>query len=183
MRIIAGEFRGRRLASIGGGRRQSLRPTSDRVRESLFSILAGHMVLNGARVLDVFAGTGALGLEALSRGAKSAVFVDNGKSARDLLKRNISICDADGRARILDRDAIRPGINNGAPYNLMFMDPPYGRGLGEAALKAAVSGGWISEHAVIAWEEGVNVEIPSSFGIIDERRYGSTQIKILEYGA
>ena len=184
MRIIAGDFRGRRLAAIGRGKeKQRLRPTSDRVRESLFNILAGHMVLNGSRVMDIFAGTGALGLESLSRGAECALFVENSKSAQHLLKRNIAICGADNHARMLDRDARILGINSEAPYNLIFMDPPYGQGLGEAALEAAVSGGWISKHAIIAWEEGVNLEIPRAFEIIDERRYGGTQIKILEYEA
>ena len=180
MRIIGGEFRGRRLASVGKGDEAArLRPTPDRVRESLFNILSGRGAIAGARVLDLFAGTGALGLEALSRGAAEAVFVENGRAAQRLLRENIALCGVGNRARILARDARRPGPNPGAPFGLVFLDPPYGKALGEAALDAALAGGWIAPEALIVWEESGAVTPPAGLSINDERRYGGTMIRLL----
>jgi len=142
VRIIGGAHRGRALASIGKGDAAAhLRPTSDRVREALFNVLAGGYgdPASGARVLDLFAGTGALGLEALSRGAATATFVESGRTALSLLRENIARCGAGETARVLPLDARRPGPNPGAPHDLVFLDPPYGKGLGEAALGAALA--------------------------------------------
>ena len=134
MRIIGGRARGLHLAPVGAGDAAAhLRPTSDRVRESIFNLLinGGHgNPVQGARVLDLFAGTGALGLEALSRGATHASFVEDGKAALALIKRNIALMRAEAETQVLRRDATQPGAHGGAGFDLVFLDPPYGKGLG-----------------------------------------------------
>ena len=184
MRIIGGDFRGRRLASVGKGDEAAhLRPTSDRVRESLFNVLAGGYgdPCEGARVLDMFAGTGALGLEALSRGAEHVTFVENGRKSLALLKENISLCRAADRARIVAHDARRLAKTSTVPFDLTFLDPPYGKGLGELALRAVLAGGWIAPNALIVWEENKAVTPPGGMVMIDERQYGDTVIRLLRY--
>lgn len=179
MRIVGGAWRGRKLANLGGGDAAAhLRPTSDRVRESLFNVLinAHGDPITDARVLDLFAGTGALGLEALSRGAASALFVDDGKKAQALLRQNIQLLGAE--ARVLRRDAARLGPAEQA-YDLVFLDPPYGKGLGEKALISARDGGWLNPGAMIVWEEGTAVDAPEGFRQLDARRYGDTHVTIL----
>lgn len=186
MRIIGGTRRGLRLSGVGRGDAAAhLRPTGDRVRESLFNILAGRLgdPVPGARVLDLFAGTGALGLEALSRGAAQAVFVENGRRAQALLRDNIARCRMEARARVLPRDARRPGDNPGAPHDLIFLDPPYGKSLGEAALAAALRGGWIAQAALVVWEENAPLTPPAGLRPLDSRRYGDTVITFLERAA
>ena len=186
MRIIAGQFRGRALASVGkGDKGRHLRPTSDRVRESLFSMLAGGRFgdpITGARVLDLFAGTGALGLEALSRGAAEATFVDKGRVAAGLIRENITKCGVTETARLVQRDATRLGNNPDAGYSLVFCDPPYGKKMGETALAAALAGGWIAPGALVIWEESAAITPPEGLTLRDERRYGDTVIRILEAG-
>ncbi|WP_272009630.1 16S rRNA (guanine(966)-N(2))-methyltransferase RsmD [Roseovarius sp. ZX-A-9] len=184
MRIIGGAFRGRRLASVGvGDIAARLRPTADRVRESLFNVLvnAHGAPQPGARVLDLFAGTGALGLEALSRGAAHATFVENGRKAQDLLGQNITLCRVEDDSRVLRRDVRRIGPVEGAPFDLIFLDPPYGRGLGEQALQAAVQGGWLAPGALVVWEENAAVTPPAGLKVLDVRRYGDTVITLLEH--
>jgi 16S rRNA (guanine966-N2)-methyltransferase len=184
VRIIGGAFRGRRLASLGKGDAGAhLRPTADRVRESLFNVLTSRFgdPCSGAQVLDLFAGTGALGLEALSRGASRVVFVENGRTALGLLRQNIALCDVSDRACILQRDARKIGACPGAAATLVFLDPPYGKALGEAALAAALAGGWIAPGAWIVWEEHAAVTPPAALALCDERRYGDTVIRIFEY--
>ena len=177
MRIIGGAHRGRRLASVGKGDAAAhLRPTSDRVRESLFNVLAGYGVIEGAKVLDLFAGTGALGLEALSRGAAQVRFVENGRVAQKLLRENITLCRAEDQTQVIARDARR--IGPGEAHDLVFLDPPYGKALGEAALAAALEGGWIGPGALIVWEESAGVSVPEGLRLLDERRYGDTVIRI-----
>lgn len=180
MRIIAGDFRGRALASVGKGDAGAhLRPTTDRVRESLFSVLTHLNVIKDAQVLDLFAGTGALGLEALSRGAQSATFVDDGRTAQGLLRKNIDLTGATARATLVRRDATRLGPNLSEPHDLVFLDPPYGKELGQKALAAASSGGWIAPNALIVWEEGKPMEAPMGFELHDARKYGDTHISFL----
>jgi 16S rRNA (guanine966-N2)-methyltransferase len=188
MRIVGGRLRGARLAAPGekGGGAARLRPTSDRVRESLFNLLAhgGHAeppAPEGMRVLDLFAGTGALGLEALSRGALRVQFVDDLGAARALIRENVETLGVIGQAKIYRRDATRLGPCRGAPYDLVFLDPPYGRGLGEAALAAAAEGGWLAPGALIVWEEAAEaaVTLPQGAELLEERRYGDTVIRIL----
>lgn len=182
MRIIGGNRRGLRLAEVGEGDMAAhLRPTSDRVREAIFNLLinAHGNPVTGARVLDLFAGTGALGLEALSRGAAEAVFVDDGAKAGALIRANIARMKAEGETRILRQDAARLGPNPGAPFTLVFLDPPYGKALGEAALAAARKGGWIAPEAMIVWEEGMAPVPPEGFTRLDQRRYGETFVTLL----
>lgn len=185
MRIIGGAHRGRALASVGKGDAAAhLRPTSDRVREALFNVLAGGYgdPVTGAEVLDLFAGTGALGLEAASRGAARVSFIENGRKALAILRQNIALCRAEERCRVFAVDARRPGINPGAPHDLVFLDPPYGKGLGEEALAAALDGGWISDAALIVWEDSAAITPPEGLRLIEARRYGDTVIRFLERG-
>ena len=183
MRIIGGEHRGRALASVGKGDAAAhLRPTTNRVRESLFNVLAGGYgdPASGARVLDIFAGTGALGLEALSRGAEFVGFVEDGRKAQSVLKQNIALCRAGAETKVFRNDARRLGVNQEAPYDLIFLDPPYGKALGEAAMDAALKGGWISENALIIWEENSPIALPDGLQLIEARKYGDTVISFLE---
>ncbi|GGH33631.1 16S rRNA (guanine966-N2)-methyltransferase [Cribrihabitans marinus] len=180
MRIIAGDFRGRALASVGKGDAGGhLRPTSDRVRESLFSVLTHLDAVQGAAVLDLFAGTGALGLEALSRGAAHATFVDQGRVAQDLIRRNIALTGCAERTELIRRDAARLPANPGTPCDLVFLDPPYGKGLGEKALLAAEAGGWLAAGALVVWEEHAAMPAPPGFALQDTRRYGDTHVTLL----
>lgn len=182
MRIIAGRFGGLALTSVGKGDVAAhLRPTTDRVRESIFNLLNGGRFgepIKNARVLDLFAGTGALGLEALSRGAAHVTFVDDGAKANALIRKNIDLCNAREQTRLLRANASRPGVNQDAPYDLVFADPPYGSMLGELAIKAALKGGWLSDDAIIVLEEGSAVPPLVGFDQLDQRRYGNTQVMI-----
>jgi 16S rRNA (guanine966-N2)-methyltransferase len=183
MRIIGGARRGLQLADVGAGDPAAhLRPTSDRVREAIFNLLinGGHGdPVTGARVLDLFAGTGALGLEALSRGAARVAFVDDGATARALLRRNIEKMQAMGSTDVWRRDATRLGPNRGPGFGLVFLDPPYGKGLGEAALASCVEGGWLAPSAMVVWEEGAAPLPPPGFDLLDQRRYGDTLLTLL----
>jgi 16S rRNA (guanine966-N2)-methyltransferase len=190
MRIIAGRHRGTRLAALGAGDVAArLRPTSDRVRESLYNLIAhgGYAEPppppHGMRVLDLFAGTGALGLEALSRGAAAVTFVENGRVALGFLRANVAALRAGEGCTILARDATRLGVNPGAAADLVLLDPPYGRGLGERALAAAIAGGWIAPGALVVWEECAPVVPPAGLTLLDARRYGETMISILRAAA
>lgn len=184
MRIVGGNLRGLGLTPVGRGDAAAhLRPTSDRVRESVFNLIRHGRkgeLLEGARVLDLFAGTGAMGLEALSRGAAFVTFVDNGRAAARLLSENIARARARDMTRLLRRDATRIGPADDAPNTLVFVDPPYRKGLGERALAAAAKGGWIAPGALIVWEEGARCEPPEGFSAIDSRRYGTTFVTLLE---
>ncbi|MEM9144968.1 MAG: 16S rRNA (guanine(966)-N(2))-methyltransferase RsmD [Pseudomonadota bacterium] len=185
MRIVGGRFRGQRLAALGavGGGAAHLRPTSDRVREALFNLIAHGPYgtqPEGARVLDLFAGTGALGFEALSRGAERAVFVDDFAAARGLIRENAERLGLLGETKIWRRDATRLGPCRGAPYDLIFADPPYRSGLGEAALASAREGGWIAPGALVVLELAGD-ETPPALPWLDPadaRRYGETQIML-----
>lgn len=185
MRIVGGSHRGRKLTPPDNDR---VRPTSDRVRESLFNVLAHNsfsdLDLEGARVLDLFAGTGALGLEALSRGAKFCLFVDDHTASRGLIRSNAEILGVTGQIKLFRRDATKLGTREGGAgpsFDLVFADPPYGKGLGEKALAAALAGGWLAPKALIVLEEDseTDVEIPPGFTLLDQRRYGGTQVLFL----
>ena len=180
MRIIAGQHRSVTLASVGKGDAGAhLRPTTDRVRESLFNVLTQYDVILGARVLDVFAGTGALGLEALSRGAAHVTFVDDGRVAQNLIGQNIAKLRAQSQTSLVRRDALRLGVCEGAVYDLVFLDPPYGKSLGEKALIALAAGGWLAPDALIVWEEKAPMPAPDGFTLRDHRRYGDTHVTVL----
>ena len=177
-------MRGLRLATVGkGDPARHLRPTPDRVRESLFNLLEhggfGDPV-PGAEVLDVFAGTGALGLEALSRGAARVAFIDEGRVASALLAENIARAKAEGETRVIRRNAVRPGPRVGEPATLVFLDPPYGKGLGNKALEALAAAGWIAPGAIVVWEENAAQEAPAGFRVVETRRFGETVLSILE---
>jgi 16S rRNA (guanine966-N2)-methyltransferase len=178
MRIVGGRFRGHALK---GPSSDAVRPTSDRLRETVFNILAhgyGDAVA-GARVLDLFAGTGAMGLEALSRGAAFALFVDNGAAARGLIRENVEALGLGGQSRLFRRDATRMGpAGPNEPFSLVFCDPPYGQGLAERALASCAAGGWLTEDALIVVEEaqGVAVKLPAPFSEIETRDYGQTKL-------
>ncbi|WP_425092859.1 16S rRNA (guanine(966)-N(2))-methyltransferase RsmD [Tropicimonas sp. S265A] len=181
MRIISGRYGGRRLAQLGKGDASAhLRPTPDRVREALFSSLRAGAYgdpITGARVLDLFAGTGALGLEALSRGAAHVTFVENGRVALGLLADNIRMLDVASQTRVLRCDARRRGDTPDAPFDLIFLDPPYGKGLGGPALALP---GWIAPGALVVWEDAQPQDPPPGFALRDQRRYGDTHITVLE---
>src|SRR3569623_3542098 len=154
MRIVAGKFRGKTLLSP---KDESIRPTADRVREAKFNILASRLgpSLDGRRALDLFAGTGALGREALSRGASNVVFVDIGAEARGLIRDHIEAFGAGGTTKLLRRDATDLGpAGSIRPFDLVFLDPPFGGGLGEQALASARAGGWLAREAAIVVGEG-----------------------------
>ena len=183
MRIVGGENRGLRLAEVAEGDPSAhLRPTSDRVREAIFNLLEGGRygeALARARVLDLFAGTGALALEALSRGAGAAVLVDDGRAAARLIRENIRRAGREGQARLLARDATRLGPNAEAPFSLLFLDPPYGKGLGQRALAAAREGGWLAPGALVVWEEAGPMMPPPGTMLLDRRTYGGTTVTLL----
>lgn len=187
MRIIGGEFRGRALASVGKGDAGAhLRPTTDRVRESLFNVLLGGRYddpITDMRVLDLFAGTGALGLEALSRGAGHVTFVENGRKAQSLIRENISLCDAKARSKLFTRDATRLPANPGDPFDLVFLDPPYGKSMGEAAMKAALASGWVAQDALILWEENKAILPPQGCKALETRGFGGTNISFLRWNS
>jgi 16S rRNA (guanine966-N2)-methyltransferase len=180
VRIIAGKFRGVALAGVGkGDTAAQLRPTTDRVRESLFSVLNHLDVIEGARVLDLFAGTGALGLEALSRGASHVTFVENGRAAQRLIGLNVAKLKVQAQTDLVRRDARHLPGRTGAPFDLVFLDPPYRRELGGSALVCADKGGWLTTEAFIVWEEAFEVSVPEGFALVDRRRYGDTHVTLL----
>ena len=180
MRIVGGRLRGRALAAP---KTQSIRPTADRLRESLFNILmhAYGDSVSGARVLDLFAGTGALGLEALSRGAAFAQFVDDGVEARALQRQNVEALGVAAITRIFRRDATKLGpVHPVEPFGLVFLDPPYGMGLAEKALTSARDGGWLSGDALIVVEEIAGAfKAPNGFDEIERRKYDDTEFTFL----
>jgi len=182
MRIIGGEKRGLKLADVGEGDSAAhLRPTTDRVRESIFNLLVNGTHGNPipqARVLDLFAGTGALGLEALSRGAARVAVVDDGLAARALLRQNIEKMRAMGVTDVWRRDATKMGPCRGEGYDLIFLDPPYGMGLGEQALASCLADGWIAAGAMLVWEESKAPLVPAPLEQIDQRKYGDTIVTL-----
>ena len=181
MRIVGGRLRGRALNAPAS---RAIRPTSERLRESIFDILTHRYpdLLAGARVVDLFAGSGALGFEALSRGAAFALFIDDGAEARALLRGNVEALSLGGVTRIWRADAARLGAAPaGAPFTLAFLDPPYGKGLAGPALAALAAGGWLAAGALCVVEEAAKAEIvaPAGFGAQDERTYGDTKVVFL----
>ncbi|WP_395645598.1 16S rRNA (guanine(966)-N(2))-methyltransferase RsmD [Terricaulis sp.] len=184
MRIVGGTFKGRALAAPAG---RETRPTSDRARESLFNILT-HAEwspgLDGRRVLDLFAGSGALGFEAISRGAAFALFVETDAAARGAIRDNVEALGLFGNTRIHRRDATDLGAKPaglGEPFDLVFLDPPYHRGLGEAVLAKLGAGGWITADALIVFECAED-EAPAlpTYETLDERTYGAAKVLFLK---
>jgi 16S rRNA (guanine966-N2)-methyltransferase len=181
MRVVGGNLRGRALASPKSA---AIRPTADRLRESLFNILVhayGDPVA-GARALDLFAGTGALGIEALSRGATFALFVDQSAEARALLRENVTALGLGGTSRIFRRDATKLGpLHPLEPFSLAFLDPPYGQGLAQAALSSVLAGGWLLPGALIVVEETTKAQFaaPADFTELERRTYDDTEFIFL----
>ena len=186
MRIVSGAFRGRAITAPAG---QATRPTSDRARQAVFNILE-HAPwtpgLHGARVIDLFAGSGGLGLEALSRGAGFCLFVETDEAARGAIRDNIDAFGLFGQTRVHRRDATdlgtKPGAD-GAPFGLAFLDPPYSRGLGEQALAGLAAGGWLAPGAIVVFERGSG-EAPFAvpgFEVLDARDYGAARVHFLRW--
>ncbi len=188
MRIVAGKHRGRRIAAPEG---HDVRPTSDRARESLFNILQhgsftsdGTSPLIDAHVLDVFAGSGALGLEALSRGAAHLTCIENSATARSALRANAKTLGETARVTVVQADATKLPTATGAPCRLVLVDPPYRSGLAAAALAALAERGWLAEGAICVIEISAAepLDAPAGFTPLDERRYGKAKLVFLRYG-
>jgi 16S rRNA (guanine966-N2)-methyltransferase len=185
MRVVGGRLKGRVLQ---GPKSDAIRPTSDRLREAIFNVLAHGLAKHDiddpvpeARVLDLFAGTGALAVEALSRGAAYAVMVDDGAEARGLQRGHVESLGLGGITRILRRDATKLGqVEPFEPFTLAFCDPPYGKGLGEQALASALAGGWLRRGAIVVLEEraGLDIVLPAPLKLLDQRDAGEGQILI-----
>ena len=182
MRVVGGRFRGQQLVTPAG---DATRPTSDRVREAVFNILLHGIdgfTLDEIRVLDLFAGSGALGLEALSRGAAFCLFIDDAVEARGAIRENIEKLRLTGESKLFRRDATRLGeAAQMGQFGLVFLDPPYGRGLAEPALIALAGGGWLAPGAVVVVEEAgtVDLQVPAGFTRLDRRDYGDTAVHFL----
>jgi 16S rRNA (guanine966-N2)-methyltransferase len=175
-RILAGTWRGRKLAAPPG---LDTRPTSARARQAMFDILlhapwAGHGFMQTARALDVFAGTGAFGLEALSRGAAAATFIENSAEALAALRANVAACNAKDRARVVATDALHPPA--GTPHDLVFLDPPYGQGLVGRAVAALTAAGWVAPAALMVAEFGPEDEVAAGETVLAARRHGKAQL-------
>lgn len=181
MRIVGGQWRGRKLLSPES---QTIRPTTDRMRESLFNILEHNYEVADTVLLDLFAGTGALGFEALSRQARFCLFVDQGKESAKIISAQQRVFSCEQRSYLVQRDATNLGhflsVQNVAPspFNLVFCDPPYGRGLGERALVSCLDGGWLQHEALVIVEEKADYAFqwPQGFESIDSRIYGESQL-------
>jgi 16S rRNA (guanine966-N2)-methyltransferase len=181
MRVVGGRLKGRNIASPAS---RDIRPTADRLRESVFNILvhAYDDPLPGARVLDLFAGTGALGIEAVSRGAAFALFVDNGAEARALLRNNVEALALGGVTKVYRRDATDLGpAHPMEPFSLVFLDPPYGKGLAEKALASLRDGGWLTAGALLVVEEAKTAAFaaPEGFAEQERRAYDDTEFVFL----
>ena len=187
MRIVSGEFRGKAIVTPPGER---TRPTSDRARQAVFNILehaAWSPGVRDLRVIDLFAGSGALGFEALSRGAAFCLFVETDELARGAIRQNVDSMGLFGRTRVHRRDATdlgtRPGAD-GPAFDLAFLDPPYGKGLGEQALARLATGGWLVDGAVVMFERGSDepdFEV-AGFEKLDARDYGAARVHFLKFG-
>ncbi|WP_024507598.1 16S rRNA (guanine(966)-N(2))-methyltransferase RsmD [Bradyrhizobium sp. ARR65] len=181
MRVVGGRLRGRNLASPAS---REIRPTADRLRESVFNILthAYGDPISGARVLDLFAGTGALGIEAISRGATFALFVDNGTEARALLRNNVEALGLGGVTKVFRRDATNLGPAHPVePFALAFLDPPYGKGMAEKALGSLRDGAWLTSGALVVVEEAkaAGFAAPDGFEELERRAYDDTEFVFL----
>src|SRR5262245_40346150 len=184
MRVVGGRLRGRRITAPSS---QEIRPTADRLRESLFNILihAYGDPIGNARVLDLFAGTGALGIEAVSRGASFVLFVDNGAEARALLRQNVEALGLGGVTKVFRRDATKLGVAHPVdPFSLVFLDPPYGKQLAEQALASLRAGGWLTPQALLLVEEATAAKFaaPDGFAELERRPYDDTEFVILRVG-
>ena len=186
MRIVAGSLKGRAIVAPEG---QGTRPTSDRARQAVFNILehaAWSPGVRDLRVIDLFAGSGALGFEALSRGAAFCLFVETDELARGAIRQNVDALGLFGRTRVHRRDAtdlgVRPGAD-GPAFNLAFLDPPYGKGLWETSLVRLAEGGWLADGAVVMFERGSDEPdfAVDGFEKLDARDYGAARVHFLRF--
>jgi len=186
LRIVSGDFRGKALVAPRG---EATRPTSDRARQAIFNILEHAPWSAGVRerrVIDLFAGSGALGFEALSRGASFCLFVETNEAARGAIRENVDAMGLFGRTRVHRRSAVDLGVRPGADgpaFDLAFLDPPYAKGLGEAALARLAAGGWLADGATVVFERGVTeppLEV-AGFEPLDARDYGAARVHFLRY--
>jgi len=178
MRVVGGSLRGRRLATP---KSDAIRPTTDRARESLFNILEHGYPgsLDGARVLDLFSGTGALGIEAISRGAAYCLFVEQDAASRALIRENVEALGLQGCTRIFRRDATNMGpLGTLQPFQLVFADPPYGKGLAEKAFASLLEGGWLAKDALVVVEEAraTPFQPPEGLTLHERRDYASSTL-------
>ena len=183
MRIVAGKYKGRQLAAVGkGDAKYHLRPTSDKLRESLFNVLIngtfGDVVAN-ARVLDLFAGTGALGIEAVSRSAQCARLIDTGRVASQLIQKNLALLGNPDTIHFDRLNACALPRNSDLPYELVFLDPPYGKNLAPGAIKSAQNQGWVASSGLVICEENSHVAPPAGFESIQTRKFGETVITVM----
>jgi 16S rRNA (guanine966-N2)-methyltransferase len=187
MRINSGRFGGRALIAPAG---LDARPTSDKVRQAIFNVLDHKdfgfgFALEGARVADLFAGTGALGLEALSRGARYCLFIEDAAQARAVIRENVEALGLTGATKIWRRDATKLGpLDTLAPFDLAFLDPPYGKELLPPALSGLREGGWLKPPALVVAEMAEEETLPSmeGYALLDERVYGDTKIAFFRVG-
>jgi len=188
VRITGGRFGGRVLVAPEDDR---VRPTSDKVRQAIFNVLrhrdfGSGFSLEGASAVDLFAGTGALGLEAISQGAAFALFVEEDVESRALIRRNVEALGLTGATKIWRRDATSLGpmpAGSGGPFTLGFLDPPYGRSLGSRGIQSLADGGWLAHNAVIVVEgpRGEELLLPQTFECLDDRSYGGTRVRFLRF--
>jgi 16S rRNA (guanine966-N2)-methyltransferase len=183
VRIISGQYKGRKLAAVGKGDAQAhLRPTTDRVRETLFNILINGGfgdVFDGGRALDLFAGTGALGIEAFSRGLETVWMIDSGRKSRELIHKNIDLLGNPEGMVFKKLNACKLPPLSEEPFNIVFLDPPYGQNLGRYALESALQKGWIAPQALIVCEENTPMGTFLDFELLDSRQFGNTFITIM----
>jgi 16S rRNA (guanine966-N2)-methyltransferase len=183
VRIISGQYKGRKLAAVGKGDAQAhLRPTTDRVRETLFNILINGGfgdVFDGGRALDLFAGTGALGIEAFSRGLETVWMIDSGRKSRELIHKNIDLLGNPEGMVFKKLNACKLPPLSEEPFNIVFLDPPYGQNLGRYALESALQKGWIAPQALIVCEENTPMGTFLDFKLLDSRQFGNTFITIM----
>ena len=185
MKIVAGKFKGLKLSPVGArGSDKGLRPTSIRTRTRIFDLLThgrhGDRV-SGARVLDLFAGTGAMGLEALSRGASFACFVDSSSIACRVIRSNIGRARAAGSTLLIRQDATGLGRWTSEPFDLVFADPPYGNNLAETALTCVLQSGWLAPGCIFVAEDSDSPSVPKSMAVLDHRQFGNTVITLVSY--
>lgn len=186
MRIVSGDFRGKTLITPDGS---ATRPTSDRARQAIFNILehaAWSPGVRDRRVIDLFAGSGALGFEALSRGASFCLFVETDEAARGAIRDNVEAMGLFGRTRVHRRSATDLGVKPGADgpaFDLAFLDPPYAKGLGEQALEKLTAGGWLAPDAIVVFESGASEPpfVATDFEPLDVRDYGAARVTFLRY--
>jgi 16S rRNA (guanine966-N2)-methyltransferase len=181
IRIVSGDLKGRRIATPDS---EATRPTSDRARQAVFNILehaAWSDGVGGLRIVDVFAGSGAMGLEALSRGAANVLFVENDRDAGEAIRHNLEAFRLEDRAKLARRDATAIGKAPDTPFDVAFLDPPYKSGLGEQALASMAAGGWLQPQALIVFERSASEALThlDGYEVLDVRRYGAASVSFL----